>query len=132
MAVDGKTIKLAVNTGTEQSPTWTVVGEQTGLTLEEVLSEVDVSSKDGPAFLPGRYGATGELGGFYLPSSAEYALLQTAVRSGTLVKAHVEEQGNATEEADVIVTRLSRDFPDEGGATISISFRVAGNWDPAT
>lgn len=128
MAIDGKSVLLAVNTGTASNPIWTLIGEQTGLDLNETLSEVDVGSKDGPAFLPGRYGATGELGAFYLPSSAEYDLLKQAVRNGSKVKLQVQESGVAKEEAEAIVTNFSRSFPNEGGATISVSFRIDGTW----
>jgi len=129
--MNGADVLLLVNTGTLNSPTWTAVGSQRGVTFEETNEEIDVSSKDSRAgrVIAGRYGATLSLDALYVPNDAAYLALKTALRAGELIKIRREELGTATEEADALITSMSEEAPDQEGATISIEMTVDGEWD---
>jgi len=106
------------------------VGSQRDVTIDETTEEIDVSSKDSRAMrvLPGRYGSTISLDALYVPDDAAYNSLKDAMRNGTFVEVVVMEEGVVEESGDAIVTSLSRNAPDQGESTVSISLRVDGFW----
>jgi TP901-1 family phage major tail protein len=129
--VNGTDILILVNTGTDQSPTYTAVGSQRGATLDETNEEIDMSSKDSRAgrVIAGRYGSTISLDGLYVPSNAAYQALVTASRAGNLIKIRVSEEGTETEEADALITTMSKEAPDQDAAVISIELTIDGEWE---
>jgi predicted secreted protein len=129
MALNGSAILLLVNLGTPTVPIYEAVGSQRGVTLAETTEEIDVSSKDGQAgrYLPGMYQAIISLDSLYVPDDAAFLLLRNALRSRTMVRLWIMENGNIVEGADAFVTRLSRNAPDQGETTISCTLRIDGS-----
>jgi len=130
MAKNGTDILLLVNTGTNVSPAYEVVGSQRDVTFDETTEEIDVSSKDSRAkrVLPGRYSAAVSLEALYVPSDAAYGALQDAMRNGELIKIAKEDDGTTVETADALITSMSENDPDQGESTISISLTIDGEW----
>lgn len=109
------------------------VGYQRDVTFEEATENIDVSSKEERAqrVLAGRYSATVSLEALFVPSDTAYAALQTAMRSGTTVTIARYKDGAEVEHATAVVNTLSEAFPDQDGATVSVSLTVDGEWTAA-
>ena len=132
--MNGADVLISVNTGTEAVPVWTAVGSQKDASLEETSEEIDVSNKTSrnKRVLAGRYSASVSLEALYVSDDTGYSALRTAMRYGDLVQiartvitSGVPAQ---TEKADAIITSLSEAFPDQDGATVSISLTISGGW----
>jgi len=108
----------------------TILGSQTGMSIDETTDEIDVSSKDSRAgrYIPGRYGSTLTCDALFEDDDSVYGALSAAMRNGTLITARVYYDGVAQEEADCIVTKVTRDAPDQAPATLSVDLRVDGEW----
>ena len=130
MAMNGTDILLLINTGTDLVPNYEVIGSQRGYTQNETTAEIDVSSKDQREMrvLPGRYGSTISLDALYIDDDNGYLSLQSAMRNGTFVTVRVQEDGADIEEADAIVTALTKAGPDQDAATVSVTLRIDGAW----
>lgn len=130
MAINGADVLILVNVGTEIAPDYKIVGSQRGVTFSETTDEIDVSSKEARAgrYLPGRYGATITLDALYMPSDDGYLTLLSAMRNGEFVTVRVQEEGAQVEQANAIVTDLSRTAPDQDASTCSVTLRVDGEW----
>lgn len=131
--MNGTDVLLLVNTGTDQTPVWTVVGGQRDVEFSEKVDVIDVSSKDSASrkILPGRYSATVKLDSLYVPSDAAYDALQTAFRGRNKIKVQRQEGGTALEQADAIITELGLKAPDQGEAVISLTLEIDGDWTAA-
>lgn len=131
--INGTRVLLLANTGTDESPVYTPVGSQRDATIDESNDVIDYSSKDGRARRvgPGRYSTTISLDALYVPHNNAYLALQTASRTGALIKVAVELDEAITETAMAMVSDISGSFPDQGEATISISLDVDGEWQQA-
>ena len=127
--MNGTDVLLLVRTSTGPD-VYTAVGSQRGLTLDETVAEVDVSSKDSAAMrvIGGRYGATLSLDALYVPDNAAYLALKTAFRDRELVRVRISEEATAVEQADALITSLSSEYPDQDAATISLGLRIDGEW----
>jgi predicted secreted protein len=121
---------LLVNTGTPTVPVYEAVGSQRDATFGETTDAIDVSSKDARAkrVLAGRYTAEITMEALYVPSDVAYLALQDAMRDGTMIKVVREESGVSIEEANAVVTDLSKVTPDQDGATVSIALAIDGTW----
>jgi TP901-1 family phage major tail protein len=130
MGMNGTDVLLLANTGTPSVPVYTVVGSQRDATIEETSDTVDVSSKDSRAqrVLPGRYASTISLDALYVPDDEAYLTLQDANRNGDLILVAQQENDVVTEIASAKIDSISKKFPDQGEATISISMTVDGEW----
>lgn len=128
--MNGTDVLLLVNTGTNVSPTYVVVGSQRDVSREEKTAEIDVSSKDAREMevLPGRYDSTMKLDALYVPDDDCYLALKAAMRDGEMILVRVSEDGTETEEADALVTSMSEAYPDQKEATISVALRISGAW----
>ncbi len=128
--MNGADILLLANTGTDQSPTWTAVGSQRGVTFEETNEEIDMSSKDSRNYrvIAGRYSAKLSLEALYVPNDAAFLALQAALRDGELIKVRREESGVETEEAPALITSMSTEGPDQDAAVISIELTLDDGW----
>lgn len=131
MAENGSDILLLVNTGTNLVPVYEVMGSQRNATFQENTASIDRSSKDSRAkrVLAGRYSATVNLDGLYVPTSDAYLALRDAMRNGELILVARQEDGVTTETADALITNLSGAFPDQGESTVSISLEIDGFWN---
>lgn len=130
MSMNGTDVLIMVNTGTDVAPVWTAVGSQRDATFEETTEEIDVSSKDSreKEVLAGRYSASVSLDGLYVPTDTAYLALQNAMRSGDTVQIARNVDTVNEETATAVITSLSENFPDQDGATVSISLVVDGDW----
>jgi TP901-1 family phage major tail protein len=132
VAINGVDILLFVNVGPPLSPSWQAATGQRGATFDETTDEIDASSKDSRAkrVLPGRYGSTISMDGLYMPDEATYQAVQAAMRNGTFILVRIQEEGVDVDEANAIVTSLSRGAPDNDVATCNISLTIDGEWTP--
>ncbi len=130
MGKSGTDLLLLVNTGTAESPAYSVVGSQRNLSREETTEEIDVSSKESRAkrVLAGRYSSSLSLEALYVPTCEAYLALKDAHRNGELIKVRISDQGTEIEEADALITSMSEEFPDQGEATISCDLTIDGEW----
>lgn len=130
MSANGTDVLLLCNTGTPETPVFTIVGSQRNLSREETSEEIDVSSKTSRAMrvLPGRYGSTMSLEALYVPTHASYTALQNANRDGELILVRISVDGAETEEADAMVTSMSEEWPDQQESVISVELRIDGDW----
>lgn len=130
MAMNGTDLLILANVGTEETPSYAVVGCQRGATIDETNAEIDVSCKSSRKMrvLPGRYGSKISLDGLYVPDDAAFQALRTALRDGAMILMAREEFGVVLETANCIVTALPQTFPDQDAATISASFTVDDGW----
>jgi TP901-1 family phage major tail protein len=130
MAKNGADVLLLVNTGTDQAPTYTVVGSQRNLSRQEANEEIDVSSKASRArrVLAGRYSSSLSLEALYVPSDQAYLALRDAMRNGDLIKIRIEDDSVAVEEADALITSMSEEYPDQAECTISCDLTIDGEW----
>jgi TP901-1 family phage major tail protein len=125
-------ILLFVNVAVPPAISWQAATGQRGATFDETTDEIDASSKDSRAkrVLPGRYGSTISMDGLYMPDEATYQAVQSAMRNGTFILVRIQEEGVDVEEANAIVTSLSRGAPDNDVATCDISLTIDGEWTP--
>ncbi len=130
MAISGTDVLLMVNTGTAESPSYTAVGSQRGVTRDETTAEIDISSKEQREMrvLPGRYGSTMSLDALYVLDDDAFLSLQSANRNGDLILVRISEDGLETEEANALITSMSESYPDVAEATITVALRIDGAW----
>ena len=64
----------------------------------------------------------------FVPNDIAYTALQSAMRDGTTVTIARYKDGTEVEHANAIVTNLSEAYPDQEGATCSVSLVVDGEW----
>ncbi len=128
--MNGADVLLLVNTGSDSNPTYTAVGSQTNVKFDETVAEVDYSSKNSAAtrVFGGRYGAKLTLDAVYVPDDTAYQSLKTAFRARALIRVRVEEENVEVEEADALITSLSRQAPDQEACTVAIGLTVDGEW----
>lgn len=131
MAMNGTDFLVLVNTGTEETPVYEVVGCQRDATLDETTAEIDASCKTSrnTRVLAGRYKATLTLDGLYVPEDAAYQALADAMRNGEFVTLVKQYGGNVTESAPAVITSLSESHPDQDVSTISAAFTIDGEWE---
>lgn len=130
MAFNGTDVLVYANTGTPGSPVWTVVGSQRDSKMGEAVASMDVSNKDQPQrrVLGGRYSSTLELGALFVPTDAAFGALLTNFRARTLIKVRLRWSGTDVDEGNMLITKMDREFPDQGPAVISISLELDGAW----
>ena len=132
--INGTSVLVIVNVGSEASPVWVAVGSQRSFTRNENRAEIDLSSKDSiyGEFEAGRYDSTVDLDALYVPGQQSYQTIRQALRNGLPIQLRVQEQGTDTEQANARVLTIAEEFPDQEAATTAVSFRVTGGWVPAS
>jgi len=130
MAINGTTVLIGINTGTVAAAVFAVLGSQRGVTIDENTDPIDGSSKDSRArgVDAGRYSFSLSLDALYVQSSSEYAIMKQKFRAGEKLLIRHSKSGVDWEEANVLITNMSEDFPDQAEATISISMEGDGEW----
>lgn len=130
MALNGQTYLVLVNTGTDESPVWTLVGEQRDLTTERNTAEIDASHKGNAdqVLLAGRNSATLQLSALAVPEDAGQAALDAAQENRTLVKVLTQRAGDPLRMADFLITNISEGAPDMDVATFDVSMTRSGSW----
>ena len=130
MPLNGAKVVVGVNVGTDASPVFSILGHQRGVTFDESVEAIDMSSKESEArkVEGGRYQSSVSLESLYVPSSNEYGVLRTRFRNREKVLVRRQLEGQDWEEASVLITSLSEDFPDQAEATVSLTLEVDGKW----
>lgn len=108
--------------------TFTVLGSQRDAQISESNQLRDLSEKTQRERLvaAGRYEASVQFGGLYVPTDTAYIALRDAMRAGTPIKLRMSQQGTDVEEATAIITDMTRDFPDQEEATIALEAALDG------
>ncbi len=131
--INGSTILLQVRTALGPD-VYTTVGGQRGAKISRERTEIETSAKDdGDAtFLGGRRNAMVTLEGLVIASDAGRAALITAfdgTGAGRVRRTAVA--GYTLVQADVIITKIEEDFPDDAESTWTVDLRVTGPWTAA-
>lgn len=130
MALNGTQFLLYCNTGSVGSPVWTVVASQKDLKVNESVAKIDTSSKDSPdeTVLGGRYSSQVDFDALYVPTDAAYQALESSFRNRALILVQVWNASTAEQQANCLITKLDRAFPDQKEATVALSCVVSGGW----
>lgn len=139
MAINASSVLLSLNTGTEGSPTYTVIPCQTSADYSLSVATRDTSCKDSaddknaPAArsrtmsvetLPTAWMTLADT-----PSGAEQ-VLRHAAETGEQIKGRIVVGGDAVEEFDATITGLSISLPREDNMTASIDLAISGAMTP--
>lgn len=105
-----------------------VVGSQRNMSVDESNAVIDESSKDARErkVSAGRYEATMSFDALFVPNTSFFQALKDALRNGTSIKIRIQEAGTAVEEVTAIITSMTREFPDQEEATISLEAAIDG------
>lgn len=118
----GISFLVRVNTGTEGSPVWTVVGGQRGGTLNRSATPVNLGSKDTagwPALVPGEREWSIDFDGLVIEGNAGYTLLENAYLNNTRVQVQLVTPTNVRYQGFAILTDFPIEAPYDGEATLS-------------
>lgn len=131
-AVDGGTILLSVRTATAPD-VYTTVGGQRGAKVSRSRNTLDFSAKgDGDEFHGGgRRSSTVSLDGLVIVNDAARAALIAAYEgngAGRIRRGAIGAE--AARQADVIITSIDEEFPDDAESTWSVELMVTGPWGP--
>lgn len=130
MALDGAQVLLLVNTGTDASPNYVEVGQQTNLSKETTRNLIETTSKedDHQKFIYGKQGDTVTLESLYVPNDSAMSALRDANDNKNNIKIRRKEQGSEVEEADALVETISDEWPDNDNSTTSVDLTLDGAW----
>lgn len=107
--VRGIDVKIKVNTGTDQSPVWTVVAGQQGAKLKDQVETIEITSKDSGNYKEFEYGFGEwqiECEGLVVVNDDGFEALRDAMRNHTKVKVEWYEAGGKTYEGMALVTEI--------------------------
>ena len=130
VGLNGTEILLYVDSGAGP----VLIGSQRGLSRDESVEEIDVSSKVSPAkrILPGRYGSSLSFEALYIPTDSGFLALRAAHRNREEIIVVIEEEGVYLESAAAYVMGMSEDYPDQGESTVSADVTIDGEWSMGT
>ena len=122
-AMAGKNVLLYIATdGTEQSPTWTLIGGQRSGDLNQEGDEIDASHKTSGGWkvtLQGLKSWSIDLESVYIMSDAGVEALQTAFRNGTQCFFKYEYAGGKYQTGYGTITNFSVSAPHDDVVTVS-------------
>ncbi len=126
MSINGNEVLILADT--DGAGTYAAVASQTEASIDESNDVIDQSSKDARErkVAAGRYEANISFGALFVPNDVAFGALKNALRTGTLIKLREQEQGSAVAEYDAIITSMTRDYPDQDNASISLEAAVNG------
>lgn len=133
--VRGVDVLIYVNTGTETTPVWTVVGGQRGAKLTEENEPIDVTNKttaDGADYEYGIPKWKLTCDGVYINDDAGYQALKQAKDNRTPIKVRIQEDGTYTSEGYAIIASLEIEAPYDDVATYSIELVGKRKLTPVT
>lgn len=120
---------LKVNTGTEQTPSYTKVAGQRGGTLNRSRDTIDETSKDGEGWVEKDYGLgewSIDADGLLVYDDVGYAALEDAFMNETKIKAQWVQGNGDLYEGDVVVTDFPQEGPYDSEATYSVTLEGSG------
>lgn len=107
------------------------VGSQTGLSRDRTRDMIETTAKsdDKKTYIYGKGDSTISLDALYVPSNADFDVLDKAYKNSNTVTVRIDDTGNSrTLEATALIDSFTDDFPDNEGATISIDLQIDGSW----
>ncbi|MCW2279108.1 phage tail tube protein [Heliophilum fasciatum] len=126
----GVDVLLYVKTGgTDASPTYTVLGGQSGATLNRTTHVVDVTSKDANGWAENVAGVnswTLECNGFLIADDAAITFLEQAWIGRQQVKAEIRFPSGRKYDGNCIISDFPYEFPQDGAATFKLSLTGTG------
>lgn len=128
-ATVGKDYLLYVNTGTVQTPDWTIIGGQRGASVNESAEEIDVSHKTSGGYtdtLPGLRSWSIDLDGLVMLNDTGVNALRKAYAQGKKVNLKLRYPDNSYQIGWASVTELSKETPHDGEASLSGTLNGAG------
>ena len=132
---DGVDFLLKVNTGTAQTPVWTVIGGQRGATLSLTSEQIDASNKQSGAWktsVPGMMSWSIDADAVMLTDAsglsidAGRAKLLTVFSNRELVHVRYVRKDGSKFQGYAAITDLSEESPHDGVATYKITLAGAG------
>ncbi|AUS10127.1 hypothetical protein C1X05_15690 [Laceyella sacchari] len=129
MATNGSTVLLMVKEGTN----WIAVGEQTGLSIEELVNLIEAGHKGltTQQYVYGKKEGSISLEGLYVKDDAGYLALKNAFKNRTAIMVRRQENGVNVEDVECLIESMSTEFPDDDVSTISVELKMNGEWTPA-
>jgi len=130
--IDGASVLLMVNMGDDETPNWTAVAEQTGLSTENSRNLIEASSKDSDhtKWIYGKQDGTVTLESLYVPNDAAFKAIEEAMNNREVVILRRTENGEDIEEATALVSTISKEWPDNDTSTCSAEFQLDEPWTP--
>ena len=132
---DGVDFLLKVNTGTAETPVWTVIGGQRGATLSLTAEQIDASNKQSGAWktsVPGMMSWSIDADAVMLTDAsglsidAGRAKLLTVFANRELVHVRYVRKDGSKFQGYAAITDLSEESPHDGVATYKITLAGAG------
>jgi TP901-1 family phage major tail protein len=126
--IAGVDVLLYANTGTAQTPTWTVVGGQSGATLSRETNVIEVTSKESgwTENLAGIKSWSVDCDGYVVVNDTAYQALETAWENGDAIKVHVVVPSGNTYEGDAIISKFPLEAKQDDALTFSITLQGTG------
>lgn len=127
-ATVGKDFLLYINTGTAQTPTWTLIGGQRGASLSRSADEIDVSNKTTSGWKATKAGLRSwsiDLDGLVLLTDNGLAALEYAYMSGQEVNVKLAYPDASYQSGWGSITDYSVETPQDGEATLKGT--ISGN-----
>lgn len=124
----GKDFLLYINTGTVNSPTWTLIGGQRGASLGRTAEEIDISHKTSGGWKSSKAGLRGwsiDLDGLVLLQDTGLQALEYAFMNGLEINIKLEYPDLSYQTGWGSLTDFSMEAPHDGEA--SIKGTVSGN-----
>lgn len=121
-ATVGKDYFLKVNTGTYESPTWTLVGGQRNSKLGKKADSIDVSDKTTggwSAKMPGLKSWTIDLSGLVMLNDDGVDALNAAFDASKMVDVRLEYPDKTFQRGWAAITEFDLDNPHNGAATLT-------------
>lgn len=128
-ATVGKDYLLYVNTGTVETPVWTLIGGQRGSSLGRTADSIDTSHKTSGGWKSSKAGLRGwsiDLDGLVLLNDLGLEALETAFNAGKEVNVKFEYPNKKYRTGWAAITDLSIETPHDGEASLSGSLEGNG------
>ncbi|MTV51039.1 phage major tail protein, TP901-1 family [Heliobacillus mobilis] len=126
----GVDVLLYVKTGgTDDTPTYTVLGGQSGATLNRATHVVDVTSKDANGWAENVAGVnswTLECNGFLIADDTATVYLEQSWLNRAMIKAEIRFPSGRKYTGHCIISDFPYEFPQDGAATYKLSLTGTG------
>ena len=128
--MNGAEVLILVDT--DGQGTYVAVASQMNASISESNALIDESSKDQRErkVSAGRYEATYSFDALYVVGDVAHAALKAAMRNGTKIMLREQMMGVPIEQVVAVITDMTREYPDQESATISLEAAVDGQITP--
>lgn len=130
--INGSVVLLQFRTGTAPDVYTTVAGQR-GLSISRERTMIETSAKDDndATFIGGRRSSTVSLDGLVLASDTSRAAIEAAFDASPTVNGRIRRTAigaEAARQAEVIISSMELEFPDDEESTWTAEFQVTGPW----